>query len=74
MVSGLWTEAYNITFALRCMRDTDYQIYMVADASGGTSAEAHKYATDHMGAHGPHVSPFLQRGAQWPTCYFSIKK
>lgn len=48
VVSGLWTEVCNTTFALSCLRDTDYEIYMVADASGGTSAEAHKYAMDRM--------------------------
>ncbi len=48
VVSGLWTEVCNTTFALSCMHDTDYEIYMVADASGGTSAEAHKYAMDRM--------------------------
>lgn len=44
VVSGLWTEVCNMTFALSCLHDTDYQIYMVADASGGTSVDAHKYA------------------------------
>ena len=48
IVSGLWTEVCNTTFALSCMHDTDYEIYMVADASGGTSADAHKYAMDRM--------------------------
>ncbi len=48
VVSGLWTEVCNTTFALSCLRDTDYEIYMVADASGGTSVEAHKYAMDRM--------------------------
>lgn len=48
IVSGLWTEVCNLTFALSCMADTDYEIYMVADASGGTSADAHKYAMDRM--------------------------
>lgn len=48
VVSGLWTEVCNTTFALSCMRDTDYEIYMVADASGGTSLDAHKYAMDRM--------------------------
>ena len=48
VVSGLWTEVCNLTFALSCMADTDYEIYMVADASGGTSAEAHQYAMDRM--------------------------
>lgn len=48
VVSGLWTEVCNLTFALSCMADTDYEIYMVADASGGTSVDAHKYAMDRM--------------------------
>ncbi|WP_424964827.1 hydrolase [Dinoroseobacter sp. S375] len=48
VVSGLWTEVCNLTFALSCMNDTDYEIYMVADASGGTSVDAHNYAMDRM--------------------------
>jgi nicotinamidase-related amidase len=48
VVSGLWTEVCNLTFALSCLKDTDYTIYMVADASGGTSLDAHKYAMDRM--------------------------
>ncbi|SUX84671.1 isochorismatase [Citrobacter koseri] len=37
IVSGLWTEVCNTTFALCAVKDADYQIYMVVDASGGTS-------------------------------------
>ncbi|WP_244289480.1 isochorismatase family protein, partial [Burkholderia puraquae] len=37
VVSGLWTEVCNTTFALCAMLEGDYEIYMVADASGGTS-------------------------------------
>jgi nicotinamidase-related amidase len=48
VVSGLWTEVCNITFALCAMRDGGYEIYMVADASGGTSKEAHDYAMQRM--------------------------
>jgi len=48
VVSGLWTEVCNTTFALSCLHDTDYEIYMVSDASGGTSVDAHKYAMDRM--------------------------
>jgi nicotinamidase-related amidase len=48
VVSGLWTEVCNMTFALSCLADSDYEIYMVADASGGTSVDAHKYAMDRM--------------------------
>jgi nicotinamidase-related amidase len=48
VVSGLWTEVCNTTFALCAMAEGGYEIYMVADASGGTSADAHKYAMDRM--------------------------
>lgn len=48
VVSGLWTEVCNLTFALSALHDTDYEIYMVADASGGTSKEAHDYAMQRM--------------------------
>lgn len=48
VVSGLWTEVCNLSFSLCAMLEGDYEIYMVADASGGTSADAHKYAMDRM--------------------------
>lgn len=48
VVSGLWTEVCNLTFALSAMLDGGYEIYMVADASGGTSKEAHDYAMQRM--------------------------
>jgi nicotinamidase-related amidase len=48
VVAGLWTEVCNTTFALSAMKEGGYEIYMVADASGGTSLEAHKYAMDRM--------------------------
>ena len=48
VVSGLWTEVCNLTFSLCAIKDADYEIYMVADASGGTSVDAHKYAMDRM--------------------------
>lgn len=48
VVSGLWTEVCNLSFALSAMHDADYEIYMVADASGGTSVEAHDYAMQRM--------------------------
>lgn len=38
VVAGLWTEVCNTTFALCAMLEGGYEIYMVADASGGTSA------------------------------------
>ena len=48
VVSGLWTEVCNATFALSAMLEGAYEIYMVADASGGTSVDAHKFAMDRM--------------------------
>jgi len=48
VVSGLWTEVCNNGFALSAMHDTGYEIYMVADASGGTSKEAHDFAMQRM--------------------------
>ncbi len=48
VVSGLWTEVCNTTFALSAMLEGGYEIYMVADASGGTSMDAHNYAMDRM--------------------------
>lgn len=48
IVAGLWTEVCNTTFALCAMKEGDYEIYMVTDASGGTSVEAHQYAMERM--------------------------
>jgi nicotinamidase-related amidase len=48
VVSGLWVEVCNNTFALSAMLEGGYEIYMVADASGGTSKEAHDYAMQRM--------------------------
>ena len=48
VVSGLWTEVCNTTFALSAMLEGGYEIYMVADASGGTSKEGHDYAMQRM--------------------------
>ena len=48
VVSGLWTEVCNNSFALCAMLEGGYEIYMVADASGATSKEAHDYAMQRM--------------------------
>jgi nicotinamidase-related amidase len=48
IVAGLWTEVCNTTFALSAMLEGGYEIYMVADASGGTSKEAHDFAMQRM--------------------------
>jgi nicotinamidase-related amidase len=48
VVAGLWTEVCNNGFAFAAMAGGDYEIYMVADASGGTSKEAHDYSMMRM--------------------------
>src|ERR1700741_5059495 len=48
VVSGLWAEVCNNSFALSAMLEGGYEIYMVSDASGGTSKEAHDYAMQRM--------------------------
>ena len=48
VVSGLWTEVCNNSFALSAMAGGGYEIYMVADASGATSKEAQDYAMQRM--------------------------
>jgi nicotinamidase-related amidase len=48
IVAGLWTEVCNTTFALSAMLEGEYEIYMVADASGGTSKDAHDFAMQRM--------------------------
>ncbi|MCC6944883.1 MAG: hydrolase [Thermomicrobiales bacterium] len=48
VVAGLWTEVCNAMFALSAIREGGYEICMVADASGGTSKDAHDYAMQRM--------------------------
>ena len=48
VVSGNWTEVCNMTFALSAMLEGGYEIYMVSDASGGTTKEAHDMAMLRM--------------------------
>lgn len=48
VVAGLWTEVCNQGFAFAAMAGGGYQIFMVADASGGTSKDAHDYSMQRM--------------------------
>ncbi|WP_305984728.1 hydrolase [Roseibium sp. MMSF_3544] len=48
IVSGLWTEVCNLMFSLDAIREGGYEIYMVEDASGGTSRNAHDMAMQRM--------------------------
>ena len=65
VVSGLWTEVCNALFALSAMHDADYEIYMVADASGGTSKDAHDYAMQRMVQAGVVPMTWLQVLLEW---------
>jgi nicotinamidase-related amidase len=65
VVSGLWTEVCNSMFALDAMREGGYEIYMVADASGGTSVDAHKYAMDRMAQAGVVPMTWQQVLLEW---------
>ena len=52
IVSGLWTEVCNNTFALCAMQEGGYEIYMVADASGG-GEDRDLLRWRHQTAHSP---------------------
>ena len=45
---GMQVAFLTETIHKRIENPADYEIYMVADASGGTSVDAHKYAMDRM--------------------------
>ncbi len=65
VVAGLWTEVCNTTFALSAMLEGDYEIYMVADASGGTTKEAHDYAMQRMVQAGVVPVTWQQVALEW---------
>jgi nicotinamidase-related amidase len=47
VIAGLWTEVCTLSAALSALED-GYEVYVVVDASGGTSAEAHNMAITRM--------------------------
>ncbi len=65
IVSGLWTEVCNCSFALSAMHDANYEIYMVADASGGTTQEAHDFAMQRMVQAGVVPVTWQQVALEW---------
>ncbi len=65
VVAGLWTEVCNLSFSLCAMGEGDYEIYMVADASGGTTLEAHDYAMQRMIQAGVVPVTWLQVLLEW---------
>jgi nicotinamidase-related amidase len=65
VVAGLWTEVCNNSFAFSAMEEGGYEIYMVADASGGTTKEAHDYAMQRMVQAGVVPMTWLQTMLEW---------
>jgi len=47
VIAGLWTEVCTLTAALSALED-GYQVYVIVDASGGISQEAHDMAIQRM--------------------------
>ena len=65
VVAGLWTEVCNTTFALCAMLEGGYEIYMVSDASGGTTREAHDMAMLRMVQAGAVPATWQQVLLEW---------
>ncbi|QBF31012.1 hydrolase [Thalassococcus sp. S3] len=65
LVSGLWTEVCNNSFAFSAMAEGGYDLFMLADASGGTSVAAHDYAMQRMVQAGVVPMTTLQTVLEW---------
>lgn len=59
VLSGLWTEVCLVMPSLSAL-DQGYEIYLVADASGGVTMAAHDHALQRISQHGGHVVTWLQ--------------
>lgn len=59
VLSGLWTEVCLVFPALSALAQ-GYEIYLVADASGGTTSAAHDHALQRVVQHGGQVVTWLQ--------------
>lgn len=65
LVSGLWTGICNNMFAFSAMAGGGYDIYMVGDASGDTSPEAHDLSMQRMVQAGVVPMTTLQTMLEW---------
>lgn len=65
IVSGLWTGICNNMFSLGAMLEGGYEIYLVADASGDTSALAQDLAVNRLGQAGAVPVTTLQTILEW---------
>jgi nicotinamidase-related amidase len=65
IVAGLWTGICNNMFALGAMLEGGYEIYLVADASGDTTREAHDLAVQRLAQVGAVPVTTLQTILEW---------
>jgi nicotinamidase-related amidase len=65
IVSGLWTGVCNNGFAFAAMDDGGYNLFMVADASGDVTLDAHNYSMDRMSQAGVVPMTTLQTLLEW---------
>jgi nicotinamidase-related amidase len=65
VVSGLWTGICNNMFAFSAMEEEGYEIFMVEDASGDTSAMAHDAAMRRMEQAGVVPMTTIQTMLEW---------
>lgn len=59
VLSGLWTEVCLVMPSLSAL-DQGYEIYLVADASGGVTPEAHVHALERITRHGGYPVTWIQ--------------
>jgi nicotinamidase-related amidase len=64
ILSGLWTEAC-VTFPALCALEDGYQVFVVADACGGSSKAAHDMAILRMVQAGAHPVTWQQVMLEW---------
>ena len=64
VMAGLWTEVCLAQTALAAMKD-GFEVYFVADASGGLSPEAHQHACQRMIQAGAIPMSWFAVAAEW---------
>jgi nicotinamidase-related amidase len=59
VIAGLWTEVC-VVMPVLCALDQGYEVYVVADACGGVTRQAHEHAMERMRAAGAMPVTWLQ--------------
>ncbi len=65
VLSGLWTEGSVCWSAISAIRGANYSVYVVTDACGGTTAQAHAAACRRMDQAGAHLVTLRQVQRGW---------